>query len=55
MKKAVINLKDFILLSRGNESKSYIESKLKEAGFDLKKPIMSTVDAENMRYIYMQD
>jgi hypothetical protein len=54
MKRVEIDLNEFLSI-REEERRTFIESKLKEAGFDMNKHIVSAVDAPNMKYIYIQD
>lgn len=55
MKRAVIDIRELFKLRIGVETNNFIESKLKEAGFDMNEHIISIVDAVNMTYIYTQE
>jgi len=53
VKRVEINLKEFLNL-HPMARKNFIESKLKEAGFDMNQYILAIVDSKNMKYVYSQ-
>jgi hypothetical protein len=55
IKKVIIDIPQFMQIKDPITRKIFVESKLKDAGFDMTKYILSVVDTDNMKYIYIQD